>query len=332
VIGDNTWRKYEIPFVFGAASVQFEIFNESYTGNANIEVDKIYIGTIPDGYIETVGQAQFVGDINFNSTNCQWTINTGTTFQSFPVDADCSYQTRGNVLQPDTNIPAIKIPNARTDGYYQVVFNGTFGVLGTASDDICIFNLSDSTSEKPNGGFAYTQNSAGLNGADAYIANEITGQFKFTTGGDKTIQVLVKPEVSGDACGVYATETRYGGTIAVHFFPDSSATTVTQNTELTAQTANEFSARGDTSPLTVSENYDWINGNPTQPDGAGFYDYALNGGIFTEAPSCVCTANNGNTTQQATCKVRTASTSVVKIAITNGNTLPSFSNLPHQIH
>lgn len=54
LVGDDTWRKYEIPFVYGAASVEYEIYNESFTGDVNIEVDKVYIGTIPDGYIKDV--------------------------------------------------------------------------------------------------------------------------------------------------------------------------------------------------------------------------------------------------------------------------------------
>lgn len=51
---DDTWQKYEIPFVFGASSVEYEIFNESYTGALEINVDKIYVGTVPDGYFQSI--------------------------------------------------------------------------------------------------------------------------------------------------------------------------------------------------------------------------------------------------------------------------------------
>lgn len=329
VLGTNKWKQYEIPFVVGGTD-QGLIVEAGEAGD--VFIDEPFVGLAPAGYIQQVGQAQFVGDINFNSTNCLWILNSGTTFQSFPVDSDCVYQTRGNVLQPDTKIPAIKIPNVRTDGYYQVVFNGVFGITSSGADDICNFNLSDTTSLNPNGGFAYTQSQGTLTNSDNRFANEITGQFRFTTNGDKTIQILAKPNASGDSCLIAADNPAYGGTISVHFFPDASSTVVTQNTELTAQTANEFSAKIGTSGIVESENYSFINGNATQPDGDGFYDYSFNSNIFTQAPSCSCIANNGNTTQVAICKVRLISDTTLKIAISNGNSLPSFSNLPHFIH
>lgn len=228
LIADNTWRKYEIPFVFGASSVEFNFFNASLTGNITLQLDKVYIGTMPDGYIQDVGQASFVGDINFNSTGCVWTISAGTGFQSFPVDSDCSYIARGNVLAPDTKIPAVKITNARTDGYYKVVLNGLFGVTQGSVSDVCSFNLSDSSNQNDNGGFAFTQTTPGTTFDSNRFANEITGQFKFTTSGDKTIQVLGRPNTSGDSCSIFADAAIYGGTISVHFFPDNNSTIVAQ--------------------------------------------------------------------------------------------------------
>lgn len=310
VLGTNKWKQYEIPFVVGGTD-QGLIVEAGDAGD--VFIDEPFVGLAPAGYIQQVGQAQFVGDINFNSTGCVWTVNTGTGFQSFPVNASCSYQTRGNILEPDTNIPAIKIPNARTDGYYKILINGIFGITNSSAADECVFNLSDSNSFNPNGGIAYTRDFGTSVGNGDRFANEITGQFKFTTSGDKTIQILAKPNASGDSCSVFASLPEYGGTISVHFFPDASATVVSQDTELTAKTANELSARIVSNGVVQRQNYDWINGDCVVTD-TSLYTCNLNN-INTELLNCVVTSeqinrtiNLTNTTNQIIIRSQTANT------------------------
>lgn len=76
IVGDDTWRKYEIPFVYGASTVEYEIFNESYTGDVTIEVDKIYVGTTPDGYIKDV--AVTTPWVEYTPSYTNFSIGNGT--------------------------------------------------------------------------------------------------------------------------------------------------------------------------------------------------------------------------------------------------------------
>jgi hypothetical protein len=246
--GDGTWKKYEIPFLYGTSSVEYEIRNPSYTGDVNIKVDKLYIGSLPDGYIQQVGQAQFVGSLNYEATNCVWNKTT-TPYGDFPVDADCEASLiTGNVSAPDTKIPAIKILNARTDGYYKILFQGLFQY---ASGGNCAYSFSSSSS--------YENQSETFVGSGGQNDSTLIGNFNFDSSGDKTIRVIGQGN-SSPSCSVFGSDGNPMKLI-VHFYPDSTSTIVTQEIELTAKTANELTANINMTgtPSVISSDYNWID-------------------------------------------------------------------------
>jgi hypothetical protein len=332
VIGDDTWRKYEIPFVFGSSSVQFEIFNESYTGNANIEVDKIYIGTIPDGYVETVGQAQFVGSAtetgNSGCSNIVIPIAT-FTYYSFPSDSDClNYSNVGNVEGVDDEVKII-IKNARTDGYYKVSLTSLFiaTTSATAAAYQCTFDLSEGSNKFNN--TIYTVANSSTNFDDTY-ENHLYGTYKFDTSGDKTIEVKAASNRTDGQCRVINDSSQIRTKKwEVHFYPDASSTVVSQNTELTAKTANEFSARISSSGVVLSENYDWINGNCVYDSVDGSYGCTLNNLNITNP--LACTIGESFTNRNVVYSRTTSTTNLVRF-VARLSTTDTVSSADFDVH
>lgn len=257
LINDDTWRKYEVPIVFGSGNVLLKFVNASITGDVTLQLDNVYVGTMPDGYIQDVGQAHFVGELTWRAVNCIWQDSTAS-YSTPAADADCNVvSTVGNVAEPSTKIPAVKITNARTDGYYTVKAQG---LMYSNAGSSCYFRLDD-------GNGTVTSVFTDTNG---YSANNIVKTFRFNTGGDKEVAIQVA-KVSGTLCDIYADSgngTR-SLTFDVHFYPDDNSTIVSQNTELTAKTANELSARfnGVSSCSLFEQNYNWIDSCTKNADG-----------------------------------------------------------------
>lgn len=270
VLATGKWRQYEIPYVVGGTN-QGLIVESANSGDVNI--DEPFVGLAPAGYIQDVGQAQFVGSLVYNSPNCQW-ATTSTTYASFPVDADCNASNiTGNVESPDTKIPAIKILNARTDGHYRVEHHGLNYI--TNQTGACLFSLSSSSSFE-NKGITYTESSD-------RTGHQIIGDFRFETGGDKQVQVIsYRLGGTGGECAVFGNDI-VSSTFSVHFYPDASSTIVAQDTELTAATANEFSAYVQTGGLVSRENYNWISSCSKISEGDYNCNYENN--VFTEIPN-----------------------------------------------
>lgn len=304
ITADDTWRKYEIPFIFGASTVEYEIFNESYTGALEINIDKVYVGTIPDGYIQQVGQASFVGSLNYEATSCVWNKTT-TAYDDFPVDSDCDASSIvGGVSEPDTKIPAIKILNARTDGYYQVIFQG---LLQYQSGGNCAYSLSSSSS--------YENQSEIFIDPSGDNYNHLNANFKFSTTGEKTIRVISQGN-STPNCSAFGSDGN-PAKFTVHFYPDSNSTIVAQQTELTAATANELNASFDgsagSSITTLTEDY---AGAITCAYGGavGAFDCTYNGVSFNEIPNVDCKAFR-STSANRYCEVTAKSTSGFSVQV-----------------
>lgn len=302
IIGDSTWRKYEIPFVFGASSVEFEIANPSLTGNVTLQLDKVYIGTMPDGYIQDVGQAHFVGSLQWDTTtNCAWT-NNSSTFNAFTNDADCDDNPRtveGSVYDVQNGLkPHVGISNARTDGTYRITYQGNIYTVANAAVNNCRYKLvgdNDSNSEQVSITSGILQ------------VPLLQWDIKFTSSGNKDLQIHALSSNNTDNCVLDARTSNLK--ISVHFFPDDNSTIVSQNTELTAQTANEFGARIDNTDAIVSENFDWINGDCTDATlGRGTCNF--NTGIFQDTPNCTCTSQL-STTSDLSCQIVSVSSSQV---------------------
>jgi hypothetical protein len=281
------YKKYEIPFVFGDGTnasnndLQIKI---TYTGAVTVLMDEIYAGLAPKGYIQQVGQAHWVGSQSTSVTNCTWSLNPVTSanvFEAFPADSDCTYANEGSILAPSTDIPGFRIPNARTDGYYVVQGNGLSGCI-SSTGAACSITLS-STGSYDNQPVTETFE------ADIKYANTLYGKFRFTSGGEKTIQVLGAAGNTSSRVDVIANNIRERGLVFnVYFYPDSSATVVSQDTELTINQANEFTAKVNSAGVVSGENYDWINGNCNTAT-VGKPQCTINSGVFTSAPSCQIT-------------------------------------------
>jgi hypothetical protein len=251
------WKYYKIPFVGGDTSQYFSI-NHSDTGIVpNIDVDNCFIGKASN-ITREIGSAHFVGSLTYDSPNCQWN-NTSASYSDFPIDSDCvASNITGSIQSPDTAIPAIKIPNVRTDGYYDVRFNG---LLYASTTTECRFSIS-SSSNYENQGDLWVKGVDTSNIHQNRATTSANGSFRFSDTGDKTLRIISYRVTGTGNCSVYGNSTNdLSAKFTVHFYPDDTSTIVTQDTELNAKTANVLSASLTNTGVVSTENFDFIDGN-----------------------------------------------------------------------
>jgi len=303
ILGDNTWRKYEIPFVYGAASVEYEIKNASYTGDVTIELDNIYVGTMPDGYISKI-DTTITDWVEFTPTG-SWSGAVSYTgkYRRVGDSAEIRYKVitsglpTGTDLQLDLpsnlSIDLTKLPNSPT---YPIEAVGT-GIIADpgVSSYVGIIQYTDTL-----GTFRVLYDLASSSSLGL-----VTPTTPITFGSGDYISVLVKIPIKG-----WSTD---------------YSTVVTQDTELTTKTANEFSAYVSSAGNLLRTNYDWLTCVPsTSPFTCNF-----NSGIFTVTPSCVVSTNESSGTRVAT--ITTLSTSLITVKTYNSAT-GSGSSVPFIIH
>jgi len=102
------------------------------------------------------------------------------------------------------------------------------------------------------------------------------------------------------------------------------STVVTQETELTAQTANEFSAKVSGTDVVVDENFDWIDGDCTNA-GAGVATCNFISGVFSSAPNCVATPVNSTSSALISPQATTSSVTIVTQTSNGTNTDSQFN-------
>ena len=269
-----------------------------------------------DSILAQVGQAQFVGSVLYRQTGC--VINaTGTanTWLVPPLDSQCVNPTVEGGLSGNNRMQ-ITIPNARTDGYYKVTRTGLLSANTNAGQ--CRLTLSSTTSYDNQGTTATDQ-------VDAQFSNNISGSFKFDTGGNKTISLLYYASTSNVICSIYgSTNADLASKYIVEFFPDSSQLVAFQETELTAQTANEFSAKVSSTDVVSDENYDWIDGDCTNA-GAGIATCNFISGVFSSAPNCVATPVNSTSQALVSPQATTSSVTVITQTSAGANTDSEFN-------
>jgi hypothetical protein len=297
------WKYYKIPFVGGDTSQYFSI-NHSDTGIVpNIDVDNCFIGKASN-ITREIGSAHFVGSLTYDSPNCQWN-NTSASYSDFPIDSDCvASNITGSIQSPDTAIPAIKIPNVRTDGYYDVRFNG---LLYASTTTECRFSIS-SSSNYENQGDLWVKGVDTSNIHQNRATTSANGSFRFSDTGDKTLRIISYRVTGTGNCSVYGNSTNdLSAKFTVHFYPDDTSTIVTQDTELTAKTANEFSATYQASTGNILRtNYDFIQSCTAQTSGR--FTCTFNSGLFSSSPSVQLTSYRDTTDAWITsCRVESVS-------------------------
>ena len=270
VINDGSWRYYEIPFVGGDTSQFIEINGETTASQEPISIDNCFMGKVSPDYFARISGAQFVGSVSFSGCTA-WT-STSTSFVNTTATTGCTYSTQGELQAPSTQILGVVIPNAQV-GTYQITYNGKYGNGANAAYDAKV-RFTDGTNF-----------SSQANAQSPYNANSNSGfttTLRITSSGTKTVQAQI---LSGNASFATFIEGN-PASIEVYYFPDSTNTIVTQNTELTAQSANEFVASVSSTGVVSGENFDWINGNCTNatPSVCAFMT-----NIFNEKPSCTAT-------------------------------------------
>jgi hypothetical protein len=276
VINDGSWRYYEIPFVGGDTSQFIEINGETTASQEAISVDNCFMGKVSPDYLARISGAQFVGKLTYqNAANCVW-VTTSSTIASYAADTDCSSPVlSGEILAPSTKIPAFRIPNARTDGVYSISASGLFYLQSGSGASYVL------SSESSLSGYAEA-----VSTTDTRSASNIYGSFRYSSSGEKLVEIKSKVASGATSIDVGIGNTSRVLEFTVTFIPDSTNTIVTQNTELTAQSANEFVATIDSDGTVSNENFDWIVGNCLTSIGTGIKSCTMADGIDATTLSC----------------------------------------------
>lgn len=325
VSSTDTWKYYKLPFVGGATSQGFKIDHVTATEIPNIDIANCFIGKDAN-QIREISGASFVGSVKYSSSNCYW-VNTTPTMDRFTSNSVCiGSVTGGGLSLPDVNIPAIKIQTPRVDGYYKVSLTGLMqSVRGTSTTGVCRWGLSSDASTIT-GGNTFTYSSSDIQDETA----NISAMFKFNDTSPKTIELMAKDDSSSGSgeCRFFGRDDNISSNFDVTFFPDDTSTIVTQNTELTAKTANEFSASINDSGSAVDNlNYDgWLS---CTDGGTGIQTCTYGDIDVTEKMSCVVTVDrNGSSDFYATVDNSTATGFTIK-TYNQAGTLGSRSTSVH---
>jgi hypothetical protein len=278
VINDGKWRYYEIPFIGGDTSQYIEINSETTASQDVISVDNCFMGKVSPDYFARISGAQYVGGLTAQgANNCQWSV-TSTTFANFPVDNDCNtFTSNGNIKAPSTKIPGFIIPAGSPIGTYTVNAKINAGV-SSSNTAACLYRLSSHSFDSKTDSLFTSTSSSNLQ------ATFGTYYIKLTDSSTDTLFQVQSRATSG-SCSLIHTNAFLNFGFDVYYYPDSTNTIVTQNTELTAQSANEFVANVSATGVVSGENFDWINGNCSNTS-TGNYTCNFNSGIFEAQPVC----------------------------------------------
>jgi hypothetical protein len=215
---------------------------------------------------------------------------TSTTFTNFAADSDCNaFAANGNIKAPSTKIPAFVIPAGSPVGRYNI--NAHFNAQASSSAGFsCVYRISSSSFDSK----TYEVTSSVANGTG--VGTQSFSVYVDNTDTDLTFQINASS--GGGACRLIQTIPRIKYGFDVYYFPDSTNTIVTQNTELTAQSANEFVAFVSGTGVVSGENFDWINGD-CSISGTSNFTCNLKSGLFESPPVCSVTfdrvADNNST-------------------------------------
>jgi len=281
---DNTWTRYEIPFVFGAASVQYEIFNESATGSSvEINLDNIYVGVLPEGYISNVSGTRFIGSMAF--------------LKSSPIDTDC------RVNSASTSFVLANLTGCNTAGVFKnlipdestlrpsfklnVVSGNTYNFL--VNDFIYQYNadaICETAISVDGGTTNHILRRKSRNDTAYYDQSQSGSSYEFTatTTGEVVVKYLTRNSVASQC----EFMNRLGDVkISVYEYPDLPQAILKQNTEFQALegAGNDGSAVTSSTDIKFTE----VRDNLSSWDGDSFT--AKNTGYYIVNGSANFTAN-----------------------------------------
>jgi hypothetical protein len=308
IISDGKWRYYEIPFIGGNTSQFIEVNGETTSSLEPVSIDNCFMGKVSPEYFRQIDIAMTDWQL---FTPFFVNVNPGTNFvqygykrriggnleikAGFRLGAGGSLTGNLSMTIPDgLTIDTAKLGNA------QFIILGEGTIHDTGND---VFNTKVLLANNTNVLFRYLfDQSANSTNAISTNLNVNATQPMTWVAGDEINFLLTVPIVG------WSVETN---------------TIVTQNTELTAQTANEFVAF--VSGGTVSrENFDWINGNCSSSTGIRTCNFVS--GLFDNSPICSVTVQ---TSQGDRHGIITALSST-SITVTTG--FGSYANADYPFH
>lgn len=257
-----------------------------------------------------VKQSQYLGGIKYTGVaGCSWTT-TSTSFVNHSVNASCNTATAsGQAVPPPTKVPAITLPFAQKGTYYFIA-TGRIQKSG-AVDGAAYYRFSDGTNFSGSTGM---RNNTSFSGGGTVV-----GTVNLPS---DTSNWTVNLQGAIDGAGGTATliENVAGSPltdfiIEVYFYPSGSDTVVNSKCLNAIQCENDFIAQVSNTGVVSGEDLDWINGNCT---GSGSFTCTFNSGIFTVAPQCQTTLNQGFNTTGGTTLTALSTGSVSYNTVSNG--------------
>ena len=272
----NKWRQYEIPVVLGDADYGFEIqasgavSGDVYIDESVVKVERVlqqFDTTITDWVEFTPVLKGFTSDPSLGSTS----VN-----RAYYRRVGDSLEFRAEIQQTSAGSPGsgnyyFELPNNLQADLDKIQASATtgLGTVGSASARIASGNYEGTASVINNNGVSIYIGNAGTN--TSYVGSS----YLSTSNSEWRLS--------------------FEATIPIQGWSSETSTIVTQDTELTAKTANEFSFNMDLNGNVTQDSYDFINGNCTKVNQGGYYQYncPLNDLGITEKLQCAAMNTNG---------------------------------------
>ncbi len=283
IIGDNTWRKYEIPFIFGASNAQFRVISPLLTGTLQIEYDKVYIGTLPDGYIQSIKDVDtdWIDGGPVSITSLSGTNPTKGTiivdrawYKRVGDEAIIRYEykqsTTGTAGTGEYlfGIPAgLQADLNKVEAY--TVAEGTTGVWNP-SNSLGFWSARGTTINIVGSVVLYDANSVRLMGLSSSSDGVVGNGFA---------------DLADNALMHYTATFR----VPIEGWNTGRTNVFSQRSELDSSKANSFNARVLANGTVASEDFDFIDGNCNNTIVGGLLcNFVV--GVFSQVPSCKYTA------------------------------------------
>ena len=286
VLGTNKWKQYEIPFVVGGTD-QGLIVEAGEAGD--VFIDEPFVGLAPAGYTSKI--ATTITDFT-DYTPTIVGLGSGTA-----TGIEGSWSRVGDKM------------------ILNVAFN--IDVTGTGTGNVG-FTI-------PNG-FEIDVNKLTYDSGNV----STVGSVFFNGWSTLNASISIKSLPSNIYTSVIASSATSGrrfsiqATVPIVGWSTDYSTVVTQNTELTAQTANELTARIAENGSIISDNYDFLSNCSESSTSPYAITCNFSPNLFSVIPSCTASVLSGaNVTVQHTAKIEQLSTSSIELRRNANDDVPS---------